>query len=554
MVSDEIEITTCSPADVDARRISLRSVHGRYLIRLLDKKTSVEAKELFPHGTKFTLRIRPSARLKDVLGLVKQWILLPACKVTVQIDREAPVVVGFSSPKEALEDYLNSNGLQSLSAQGKPTIKVVERRTDGLTVAYAVRWNEHFKDWSLVSSSDRVAPSSYTIPSTCVEGITIDGSTPGFRQRNLLVVANATGKTAPKTNVARSGLERTPELESTVSSLFDIYLGHVRDEMERLRTEEGYSLTWAVTNAISLAWPITSTAPASIFPDILEQKIREIQMFLVEVTDKRRTASLADLKAAKAFWTSDSALIRSSEHLVKETSGNSSVGAVLEALNDNKAKLPSGLYLSNFDSPIISQIIEEGFEPVEFVLQPASRRIDVKWEPVSEKALWLHMRHFFANLAKHSPTRNQRLSQVIEDVLQTNRGWGYGYSLRRLSIPVYDITSTGTEGYAGLGVTGRVFLCPRTPLAEFLLKKAQAISSDDPEDIFFVFAAAALWLISQGTTKDPQARLSSILKRFSYDLGLDYASLQAEMSPVVEAGALQLFDSLAWSRRENAPG
>lgn len=56
MVSDDMEITTCSTDDDVARRISLRSVHGRYLIRLLDKKT--EAREIFPHGTMFQLRIR----------------------------------------------------------------------------------------------------------------------------------------------------------------------------------------------------------------------------------------------------------------------------------------------------------------------------------------------------------------------------------------------------------------------------------------------------------------------------------------------------------------
>lgn len=551
MVSDEIEITTCSPTDAEARRISLRSVHGRYLIRLLDKKTSPEAKELFPHGTKFTLRIRPSARLNDILGLVKQWILLPACQVTVEIDRGTPVPVGFSSPKEALEDYINSKGLQSLSAQGKPTVKVIERSINGMTLAYAVRWSEHFKDWSILSV-DRTAPGTYTIPSTCVEGITIDNSTPGFRQRNILAIANATGKTAPKTNVARSSLERTPELEATVGSIFDIYLGHMRDEMRRLHSEEGYSLTWAVTNAISLAYPITSQIQFSLFPEMLEKKIREIQMFLIEKNRGRETASFSQLKEAKAFWTSDSALIRSSEHLVKETSGNASVGAVLEALNDKKAKLPTGLYLSNFDTPTISYIIEEQFEPTEFVLQPASRRIDVKWEAVGEKARWLHLRHFYANLERHPSLRNQRLKQTIEGILQANRGMSLGYHLRRLSIPVYDITSTGTQGYVGLGVTGRVFLCPGTPLAQFLFNKAGEISTDDNEGNFFVFAATALLLILHGNKQDSQARLSTLLKRFSYDLGFDYSVLQTEMSPIIEATPLQFFDSFAWSLRENA--
>jgi hypothetical protein len=37
MISDEIEVTTCSPDDEQARVLSLRSLHGKYLVRLLDK-------------------------------------------------------------------------------------------------------------------------------------------------------------------------------------------------------------------------------------------------------------------------------------------------------------------------------------------------------------------------------------------------------------------------------------------------------------------------------------------------------------------------------------
>lgn len=72
MVADTVEIVTCSTEDKQAREISLRSVHGRYLIRLLDKHTDPEVRSLLPHGTKFRLKLRASAAKVDVLTAIKK--------------------------------------------------------------------------------------------------------------------------------------------------------------------------------------------------------------------------------------------------------------------------------------------------------------------------------------------------------------------------------------------------------------------------------------------------------------------------------------------------
>src|SRR6202030_388039 len=69
MISDEVEITTCSADEEKARKISLRSVHGRYLVRLLDKARDMEASQLSPHGTQVRLKVRSTARLGSVLNI-----------------------------------------------------------------------------------------------------------------------------------------------------------------------------------------------------------------------------------------------------------------------------------------------------------------------------------------------------------------------------------------------------------------------------------------------------------------------------------------------------
>jgi HSP90 family molecular chaperone len=67
MVADTVEIMTCHPTEERARQISLRSVHGRYLIRFLDKNTDPTVRQVTPHGTLFKLKLRASAKQVDVL-------------------------------------------------------------------------------------------------------------------------------------------------------------------------------------------------------------------------------------------------------------------------------------------------------------------------------------------------------------------------------------------------------------------------------------------------------------------------------------------------------
>jgi len=62
--------------------------------------------QLYPHGTKFRLKLRTTATKVDVLAAVRRWIVIPRCNVTVTIDDGDPIRVGLQSPKQALEHLL----------------------------------------------------------------------------------------------------------------------------------------------------------------------------------------------------------------------------------------------------------------------------------------------------------------------------------------------------------------------------------------------------------------------------------------------------------------
>lgn len=149
-----------------ARKISLRSVHGRYLVRLLDKVRDTEASSLAPHGTRVRLKVRSTARLGSVVDIMRQWIVIPRCKVTVQIDDEAPVDVGFASAADVVADHLQQSGLSVIGDQ--PQYKVISRNVDGVEFAYAVRWSPAYRDWTIAHVNGR--PQTLPAPCTCDDG------------------------------------------------------------------------------------------------------------------------------------------------------------------------------------------------------------------------------------------------------------------------------------------------------------------------------------------------------------------------------------------------
>ncbi len=251
MLPDDVEITTrYAPEDV-ARRLLLRSVHGKYLIRILDPATDPVAAEVTPHGTLFRLFVRPSAVVQDVKSITERWIMFPDSKVSLFIDGEEPVCIGHKSPKFALENAFKQ--LLQMDDSHKTTlatekVRFVERELDGVSVAYALIWPETFGVWSFVDSAVlNVRDNDNVIDflATCVEGVRVDSGTPGFEEATIFAISNSHGKRAPRTNVARTGLETTPETEDMIKALFDGYVQHITEEIGTLQVDRGYSATWA---------------------------------------------------------------------------------------------------------------------------------------------------------------------------------------------------------------------------------------------------------------------------------------------------------------------
>lgn len=391
----------------------------------------------------------------------------------------------------------------------------------------------------------------YTIPSTCIEGIVVEGQSPGLRARRLIAVANATGRNAPRTNVARSSIEKTSEYEEMNQKIYRIYLNHVINEISRL-CDEGHSLTWAVSNATSLVGPIFSNDKnnnsGAVYPDKLRESICEIPLFLTEKSSKRENVSFNEIKRIGPFWTVDSALIRSSEQLVKETSGNSSVSAVVTALDDPAVRLPDGVYLSNFgQSNLVTEMIEEEYEPVEINLQAQHRRIDLKWEIMEDTPRWVRIDDYTKKALNMSAGRLQGFVNYLESLDRESRR-GSPSEVRRLWIPVKSVASVGLAEYGAFKFSYRTFLCPQTPIAKFF----EGLTSNlvEERDLTAFLALAAVFFASLGrdaADHEPKV-IDRLLNRVRYELG-DVISDTSAFLDAIAMSPSRIFDSSAWSRR-----
>ncbi|MER5407335.1 ATP-binding protein [Streptomyces sp. NPDC002769] len=321
MIADQVEILTCHPDEEKARQLSLRSVHGKYLVRTLEKESLPAF--IRPHGTLVKLSLRPSAEPGNVLSVARNWIVLPDCRVTVQADAGEPFFVGFASMKDALESAIRDSGDTNAVELEKGKIRVIERDGDGFSIAYAVRWNEYFREWTFLDAPDEDSEDEDedAVVGVCVGGIRVENSTPGYREPTFWAMSNSFGPNAPRTNVARSTVDATSEYKRFVNDAYKSYCAHVEEEITLLQSERGYSLTWATAEANVISEDLSAGRPVS--QSALREAVSSLPLFVVEHGDERKSISAGELSDYDALYVIQSSVSEHMEHLLREIPGAS---------------------------------------------------------------------------------------------------------------------------------------------------------------------------------------------------------------------------------------
>lgn len=496
MVSDEVDIITCHQDDEQARRLILRSVHGKYLIRLLDKNID-EVKTIYPHGTIFNLRIRQHIDMSRIADTAKYWVVKPNCKVTLQIDDHPVEHIGYTNLSDSLRETLrnlNFNFYEDETvAENKSSVRLrfVEVEKNGVSLAYVLRYNEYFDEWSFLTCSYIVSNEIRSIDKCLgisVEGIRVADGTPGYVNSTIMAIANIYGPNAPKTNVARSGLEITQEFENTLLTIYSIYAQHITDEVRNFEKKSSYSISRAVTESYYLVAPLFDQRyrrQPMLNQELFRKALRSIPCLLVEIDGNRKAMTLEEISNYPAFWTVDNPFFSSAEFLICQISSSVSLSALASTLSVKDCLLPKGpvVRVENLGQEFYN-ILFDSREIGSILINEENKRIDIKWINKSCEEKWKAIPEriikYISRYQRNSPERAREIDKFVIT-----------------AVPVGDIEVTTPKSLDFFTAANRIYVLPNSEFAKLIKKTLQTSSiypnvENDLMLIFTLFVSASL--------------------------------------------------------------
>lgn len=554
MVADDVQVITVNQDEPEARQLTLRDVHGQYLVRLLDKTNEQVPDLLRSHGTVVRVKLRPSASLLDVEAVLRYWCLRPGCSVTLNVDEKGPAIVGHDSMASALKDALLSSSLvrtidDRLRDNFGDEIEIREVSTDGCEIAFAVVWSQWLQEWRFL----RVEPErSGTRPTlslgTAIGGVRVTDASPGFKSATgVAAMANVSGRNSPRTNVARNSIERTDEYEHYLDRVYGAYVGHINNEMINLEGSRSYSATRAAFEGAYLIQDI-ALERALESESRFRSNVTGSPFLVVEEGDERKRRSLNDIEHLDSVWTVEGTSIANIERVLGSVRGVSTVslGALSKALGvSDSLQLPTGPLLCGLPSAwdYGGRLFADEWDPVSFETDGESRVLRALWKKNTGKSGWAEVR---------TP---KDLPLFLRDRFDLADRMRVGSSTE-VCVPVgVDAKATGIEESV-IRCQGRNYVLPGSPFLDI-----EGASEDVPEQHrLWAIAFLIVNVISsrsnagyQGlrivgrVANDTNSRMN-LLKAFK-DYGIYEILDEASVMHAFGLGAAQLLDVDQWDRR-----
>ncbi|MGW3643135.1 HD domain-containing protein [Streptomyces sp. NPDC005143] len=555
MIADQVEIITSHPEESEARQLTLRSVHGKYLVRILEKE-ELEA-SIKEHGTIVRLTVRPSAEIDDVLDTARRWIVVPDCSVTCAIDDLSEVRVGHASLKESLESFLVESSLVTREQLMGQKVRVDVAEKNGASIAYALRWNDYFRQWEFFkpqlqyySSGRRLSREQASLaqyaPGICVEGVRVESSAPGYKDRNgIMALVNVYGKDAPRTNVARSSLDETPEKKILLAKIYEAYCDHIRDQCNELHRDHGYSLTWACSEAQYLSASLTSgnCLPSSF--KLLQEAIREIPLAVLESQGTRRQASVAEISSLPHLYMRISNFSDHVEALLREVPVDVSLHSLLDFLGDADDPIPAdwNLLCSRIGgSGVMEEHLSTEWEISALTGRMIRRSCDVTWSKKGDQPRW-------------SPGAGNRVTQeMVEHLRMVTTMYERDVPLRNLlRIPLSDVSTDGfLDRYIGVKVGTEHYLLKDHPW-HWAVESVNE-QSDGPEQLNQNLILLS-WLITASVVGLNRASIPDLYESMTNSpYSLDFINLKKFQDSCEIATSMQFFDAQRWTRGHQVGG
>ena len=416
MVANDVDIITNHTDSENLNIICLRNVNGKYLLK---KEAKEDADEYIrEHGTIVKLHIRSDVDMSKLEGILKKWIVVT--EVPVEFITEGKTIsIGYSSIKDALIYSLKETNLNIDEKK-----YMVETKTSGnVTVACVLQYNQYISDWSFVTVDHILSRKKTPIIGTCVEGIRVEFDSPGYKNKNLLALANISGSRF-QTNVARTALEYDSNQE-VLKSIYDCYRMFIEDQIVLLQ-KSNYSSSWAVKEGAYLLTPLLpnsrSISEDTVIPinsKILIQSLSELKCLFVEQKSQREQVSVNAVQKYSKFDLFECNLISAIEYLFREIPVKTTVFEMIEYVSSNPTFSTKNPVITNYDaSSIIHQQIIKNKQVSQIHVDTFTRTIQLTFENGSD--LWdtySSLRHsLLDNQMFHIPKKHFKIQGLTNEI------------------------------------------------------------------------------------------------------------------------------------------
>lgn len=424
LISDDIDIITNSKEEKQANEISIRKVNGKYLLKKVEKLAIENI--IQKHGTMIKLHVRQMVDMSEILLNIRKWIVIPSSEIILIIDKNTPINIGYKTPKEALEDYLDKNDY----LESKTKVEVKQQTVNGVTVAYAVMYNEFLGEWNFLRIDNRnIKNNNNDFIGTCIEGIRVEFNTPGYNECGILALANIEGNSSVKTNVARSAIESNKKNEALLNSIYEIFKNQVQEQLEVLYENNGRSLAWVASESKYLISSILSSERGNIRAQdekILNNVLNDIKCIIIEnELNERKLISPNDLRKIDEFYIIDSDMVKAAERLFREVKTDERLCKLINTLNsdDNNKLFGMKNIICNFDNNNLLHMNALQMKEVNLIkIYRKHRRIDLRYGANSN--LWheftLYDHRKYRNIQKIYIPLKHCIIEGIQDEIGVN--------------------------------------------------------------------------------------------------------------------------------------
>jgi molecular chaperone HtpG len=393
MIADNVQILTVHPDDEFARRLTLPSVVKSYLIKKIDKGDP-DLRAIGQHGTEVILQVRRSADLNDVEAIVRYWLVIPQCEVTCKTDGSAPVSIGYPNARAVLDYYYHQ---EKAITPWKSQVEVRTESGQGIELAYVVSKSDFADVWDFAKMYGyRKSDNLPEPPGMCVGGIRVRSVPAGYdrREGSPWAFANLIGKDVPKTNVARSDVEQTPELDHALLQIYSLLGRHIKNEFNRLQIKKTGIVEAAMEADYLRTWGLERSFLSS--NQKFNEAMSDIAVIALEEENACRVVTQKDLESLEKVWSVDSRLVQNLEGICGILGIDQPASKIIGSLGKAvQPVIPEPRILGGIKRPLAARDVGR----IRIYPEERSHRIDICWEK-ERPGRWVTMpRDLFRNIA-----------------------------------------------------------------------------------------------------------------------------------------------------------